>query len=622
MGDEVAVAFSDGSDARPLSTGAFKPVTYGAAAELRFADGRGADLVHAWTPRQLMAETTRRLCTAHGCPYVVHLEDNEHVVAAAHLGLSVEELLTRANADPNFDVPDHLSHPVDMRNFLESAAGVTVLMDRLLEFKPSRLPGLEIWPAAEDVLFYPQETDPALRASLGIRDSAKVLTYHGNVHRANAAEVCSLYLAVGALARDGVDVVLVRLGEDYSEFLPMNLPEIQHFVVKLPFQPRKEIPRYLALADVFVQPGRADDFNNYRFPSKLPEFFAMGRPVILPATNIGLKVKPGEEALLLHRGDALEIAEALRRVLSDTSLLVRLGAGARRFYERTLNWDKSAKSLRCFYERVLNNPRFDDLGNDVALRRIAKHYEDFKAGLLGYATVKDYSDGVDRLRALATINRDLKDAQRPWVFKAILGAVPPGGRLLEIGAGDPWVADLLSRLGYEVVVVDPYDGRDGGPNQFEQIKARFPRVTFLRGLFPQAVSILPDAKFDCIYSISVLEHLADGDVQPLFAAIAANSRTPASPTIHSVDHVLLGNGAAEHLSRLRLIVNCLGFEVDDLSVVLARLECDPDTYFLSAEAHNRWRGATSYAEFPMRRCVSIQICCPAGRIRRENWPPS
>ena len=29
-----------------------------------------------------------------------------------------------------------------------------------------------------------------------------------------------------------------------------------------------------------------NEFNAYRFPSKLPEFFAMERPVILPATNV------------------------------------------------------------------------------------------------------------------------------------------------------------------------------------------------------------------------------------------------------------------------------------------------------------------------------------------------
>ena len=89
----------------------------------------------------------------------------------------------------------------------------------------------------------------------------------------------------------------------------MGLAESECPIVSVPFQPRERVASYLALADVLVQPGRLDDFNGYRFPSKLPEFFAMGRPVILPATNIGLRIEDGKDALLAYRGDAIELAE-------------------------------------------------------------------------------------------------------------------------------------------------------------------------------------------------------------------------------------------------------------------------------------------------------------------------
>ena len=42
---------------------------------------------------------------------------------------------------------------------------------------------------------------------------------------------------------------------------------------------RHRIADILCLADVLIQPGRPDPFNDLRFPSKLPEFFAMGKPV-------------------------------------------------------------------------------------------------------------------------------------------------------------------------------------------------------------------------------------------------------------------------------------------------------------------------------------------------------
>jgi hypothetical protein len=222
---------------------------------------------------------------------------------------------------------------------------------------------------------------------------------------------------------------------------------------------------------------------------------------------------------------------------------------------------------------------------------------------LGYATVRDWSDSVARLPLLATTSRDLKDVQRPWAVKTIAATLPPGSRLLEVGAGEPLVAGLLARDGYDVTVVDPYDGRDGGPTDVDAP----PGVRVIRGLFPRDV---PDAeRFDCVYSISVLEHLPAEAIDEFCAGIRARTRE-GGRTIHAVDHVLLGAGADDHLARLRRVAGALGVEEDALDRLLATLAADPDAYFLSAEGHNRWRGAVPYDEFPMRRCVSIELCLP------------
>src|SRR5204862_225629 len=47
---------------------------------LRFPDGGPPSLVHAWTPREGVRELTEEVGSRYGCPYVVHLEDNEDVL--------------------------------------------------------------------------------------------------------------------------------------------------------------------------------------------------------------------------------------------------------------------------------------------------------------------------------------------------------------------------------------------------------------------------------------------------------------------------------------------------------------------------------------------------------------
>ena len=585
---------------------------------LTFRDGRGPDLVHAWPPREGVRKLVLELSARHGCPYFVHFEDNEDYVTAKLTGIPLEGLLTQPDAVLDPRVGDQWAHPRRFRQFVAGACGVTALIDRLLEFVPDHVPKQVFWPGYSERLFRPQPPDPALRRSLGIGDDRFVLTYNGNGHSANAGEMRSLYLAVALLNRVGRPVTLVRLGIDIVDFLGDARPWVQPHVVDLGSRPHAEQPRYLALADALVQPGRSDAFNDYRFPSKLPEFLAMARAVVLPNTNIGRYLTDGENCLLLREGHAREIAETVERLVVDPELRRHLAEAGHQFGAEYLRWARAAEAVDGFYARALasGTPAHPVPAPAAALAPLAARYADFSPPVLSYATVEDFCDSLEHLPELATINRDLKDAQRPWVFKTICGTVPRGGRLLEIGGGDPWVAELLTKLGYHVTIVDPYDGRDQGPTAFESIRERHPHIRYVRGLFPDALP--PDEPpFDCVYSVSVLEHLSRAQIARVCEGIRRLTRGDNAVTIHAVDHVHRGRGAEEHRANLELVVEGLGLAREDLKALLERLDADPETYFLSAESHNMWRGVTPYRDFPMRRCPSIQICAPV-RQRRDD----
>ena len=120
--------------------------------------------------------------------------------------------------------------------------------------------------------------------------------------------------------------------------------------IELGYLSHREIPELLAAADILVQPGKPDAFNDYRFPSKLPEFLAMGRPVVLPASNIGLRMVHGVDAFVLPKADALGIAEAVLQIYTNRDMYDRLSGGSRAFYDRNLSWEKSGRTLLAFYE--------------------------------------------------------------------------------------------------------------------------------------------------------------------------------------------------------------------------------------------------------------------------------
>jgi glycosyltransferase involved in cell wall biosynthesis len=327
----------------------FRPLSY-RRARGRFA-GLTPDLVHAWTPREGPRAYVSRLTADRRLPYVVHLEDNEDVIAADQLGIPREAILDAPEEALARGLLPSLSHPRRYREFLAGAAGATVIVEQLAEFVPAGVPVHVLRPAFEADLFHPHPPSSELRRQLGLGD-ARAAVYAGNVHPTNAAEVRELYRAIAMLNRSDRPLRLVRLGDDFLDFLgeDSSLREIE---VRVPWQPRARVPEFYALADVLVQPGAPDAFNAYRLPSKLPEFFAMGIPVILPRANVGLLALDGEECLLLERGDAAEIAAQIERVLSDPPLREQLATGARAFAERSFDWRRSAAQLKDFYCEVL-----------------------------------------------------------------------------------------------------------------------------------------------------------------------------------------------------------------------------------------------------------------------------
>lgn len=237
---------------------------------------------------------------------------------------------------------------------------------------------------------------------------------------------------------------------------------------------------------------------------------------------------------------------------------------------------------------------------------IIARYQSFKSAEISVATVSDYCDSMDNLQHFASIAGDLKDVQRPWMIKAILGTVPIGGKLLEIGAGEPFVADFLSRCGYEVTIIDPYDGSGQGPTEFEAFRSRFKHIKFIRGHFCENTPSLQKSTYDAIYSISVLEHIST-EIVPSVCHGINRYCGPGGVSLHAIDHVLKGAGDREHLEKLQVYAEHLGLKSSHLAALLHECAADPETYLLSAEGHNRWRGGLDYQSFPMRRVVSVQF---------------
>jgi glycosyltransferase involved in cell wall biosynthesis len=316
------------------------------------------DLIHAWTPREVVRKIAVQLLAMRPVPYLVHLEDNEEYIIESVARVPAAWLPYVPDVLTPLVLPHAASHPRRYREFLTDAAGLTVIIEALGKFCPPTVPRQVIWAGYQEDLHWASPPDVGYKHRLGIARNEFVVAYTGNVHLAHQQDVSNLYKAVGILNERGVPAKLVRTGTDYVRHSPHNDSAIKEkYCVELGHIPRRDLPSVLSIADVLVQPGKPGQFNDYRFPSKVPEYLASGKPVILPRTNIGLYLKNYEECLFLEEGTPSDIAAKIEMLLSNEDLRRRIGAGGRAFAEKNLQWGHIASCLHSFYKTVLDTRR-------------------------------------------------------------------------------------------------------------------------------------------------------------------------------------------------------------------------------------------------------------------------
>ena len=266
-------------------------------------------------------------------PWLIYLEDNEDWIARQALsmvGLHEGILLQHSEAVISTWTPSGLSHVLHYRDFIGLADGAVVIQDKLRADVPPWVPCATVHPGVDLEAFRPMPPDAALRERLGLAPGERVLVYPGGLNDFTRPGIETLCRAVHVINERGTPCRLVRTGPVALDFLDRLPSGAASRVLDLGIVGRDELPALLALADVLVQPGRNDPFDDLRLPGKLPEFFASGRPVVLPAANIAELLRDGEDALTpgdrVARGNRGQVPTCCSPTPASLGALERRGA--------------------------------------------------------------------------------------------------------------------------------------------------------------------------------------------------------------------------------------------------------------------------------------------------------
>ena len=317
-----------------------------------FKDGRLADVLHACTPRESVRNFVGAYMHNHPTALVVYLEDNEYWISQHHLNLDDCQLLGLSNKELFDGIPQGMSNPYIYKQFIGLADVVLLIQDKLKIEVPDWIPSIVIPWGVDLNFFYPSNGKESVRQNLGLDSDTFTLVYHGGLNGFTAPAMRDLCEAVILINQRGVKCKLVRTGVMPLNFLHELDPSVADCVLDLGIVDRVRLPEILAVADLYVQPGRINPFEDLRLPSKVPEFLAMGKPVILPDVNIANLFRDGVDAVLLKDGSPSEIAQRCIELFLSKSRMKELGLHARKFAELHFDIKKQTRELENAYKKA------------------------------------------------------------------------------------------------------------------------------------------------------------------------------------------------------------------------------------------------------------------------------
>ena len=347
-GDLCSVAVPSNIDsAQPWPDSDVRAVLYSdvlRSPESAFSNGRPADVIHAWTPREVVRRFVTTYMAKRPTPLIIYLEDHERWITTRMLGLEEEKLIQQTEQHVSECMPGSLSHPFRYASFIGLADAVAVIQDKLGPEVPPWVHYETVMPPVDLEFFSPRSADPILRKHYGVAEDERVIVYPGGLNSITRQSIKTLAVAVCMLNQQGMRCRLLRTGPFPLDFLDELPPEFVSFISDLGLVERRMLPDLLALADVFVQPGSIDPFEDLRLPGKIPEMLAMARPVVLPDVNIAHLFEDGIDAVITRTGTAGEIAARCQELFSDPERAGAIGRAGRRFAEK--HFDPAAQAAR------------------------------------------------------------------------------------------------------------------------------------------------------------------------------------------------------------------------------------------------------------------------------------
>ncbi|MCK4993860.1 MAG: glycosyltransferase family 4 protein [Candidatus Omnitrophica bacterium] len=204
---------------------------------------------------------------------------------------------------------------------------------------------------ADLALFHPQISSVRIRERYNIE--TPIISYIGQLHGGQYAEQ---FIKAAKIVLNSVnDLTFMIVGGGYrlNELRTLaSALEIEENIIFTDSVSHKEVPLFMAAADIAIACFEDNDITRCKSPLKIAEYMACGKPIV--ASNVGeVKNMLGGVGVMTEPDNPEDLARGIIKLLEDEPLRKRLSQKARDRAEVIYNWRNTSDNLLRAYSVAL-----------------------------------------------------------------------------------------------------------------------------------------------------------------------------------------------------------------------------------------------------------------------------
>ena len=184
--------------------------------------------------------------------------------------------------------------------------------------------------------FKPMKKSLELKKELGIEEKNHVIIFVGTLYTFAGLEL--LIKKYSSFERN-TKIIIIGGGPNFNRIKSLvQSKKLEKHVILLGFIPQNQIAKYIALADICINPFEINYVTNRILPTKILEYFACGKPVLSTPLRGTKELLPNEGYGIIY-SESNNFVETLSNFLQDKNKLEKLGNLGYSYVKEIHDWE-------------------------------------------------------------------------------------------------------------------------------------------------------------------------------------------------------------------------------------------------------------------------------------------